>query len=327
LLTIMCSNTFALAANPTFVEKLLNEDRTSPDDFSVPGGKKKLLVGESYEPMNKNAIDPAIVNAWQLIRDLGESSTITSQALGEPLGANAPYSMYALVSQSGRLPLITVKERTSWVIGKAMEIALELHKDAGGVNKLKSKQKVIELSSADIPDGLIVEANLKISLPQDTKSNLQMAIAGINNEFFSKDTARKDFYDIEQSDDETERIWAEKFAEVEFMKKYQVKLADAQVEVQRKLAALQQEIQQSDPRYQQQIAMQQQQQEQQVVSQQAQIAQQQQALDNQRAAAMQQQGAGGLPPMEGLGGMPGLGAEGAQEGLPQTEPNQPRGQP
>jgi len=39
--------------------------------------------------------------------------------------------------------------------------------------------------------------------------------------------------------------------------------------------------------------------------------------------AMQQQAQPGLPPMEQMGGLPGIAAGGAQEGLPQTEPEQP----
>ena len=317
LLTAMMSNTFAFAANPQFIEKLQSPERVTQDDFSVPGGKKKLLVNESYEPMVKNAIDPSVVNMWELEKQLGQMATITDQAMGQPLGANAPFSLYAMVAQAGRLPLINIQQRTSWAIGRLMEITMRLQKQAGGSIKMKRNKRVIELSSADIPDDLTMEAALKVTLPQDQKANIQMSIAATSGENpqISMETSRQEFWDIDQSDDEQEKIWNERFAELEARKKYQMDLADMELEIAQKQMQVKQQIQ----AMQQQDQMDNQAQDSQVISQQTadEQAAQQKTVQQQRA----------MPPLEQMEGLPDLGAGGAQEGLPQTEPNEPRGMP
>lgn len=241
-LTIIYSTMFALASNPTFIEKVQDENRDIATDFSVPGGKIKMLVNEDFYPLAKNIIDPSIVQSMDIAQRLIDESTIYGQTLGEPLGANAPFSMVALLNQAGRLPLVTIQRRGSWAIGKAMELAFMMMKDRGGSYKVLSQKSPVDIKSSEIPDHLIIEAKLDIGLPQDKKQNLQMAIQGVAAKLISKEYARRDL-NIELSDEMTEEIWAEEFSDLEQQKEYQIELAKVQAEIQAQVQALQQQQQ------------------------------------------------------------------------------------
>lgn len=238
-LTVIYSTMFALASNPTFIEKVQSPERDIKADYSVPGGKIKMLANEDFYALAKNVIDPSIIQGMDIAKGLVDESTIYGQTLGEPLGANAAYSMVALLNQAGRLPLVTIQRRGSWAIGKAMEIAFTLMRDRGGAYKVLSKELPVNIKSTDIPENLIIDAKLDIGLPQDKRQNLQMAIQGVQAELFSKEFARRDL-GIELSDDMTEEIWAEKFAELEMQKEYQIQLARVQAELQAQMASLKQ---------------------------------------------------------------------------------------
>ena len=214
MLTIAYSNMFAIASNPTFNFVANSPDRKLKPDYSMPGGYNKLLMGESYTPMAKNAIDPAIIQAWEWAKGLTTESTIYEQALGQSLGGNAPYSMVALLNQAGRLPLVTMQKRGSFAISQAMEIAFLLLKHQGVGTKIKTQSKgVIELGTADIPDDLIIDAQLKIDLPQDKNQAIQMAIQATGGEhpILDYETARQIFVDVEQSSEIDKQIMRERF--------------------------------------------------------------------------------------------------------------------
>jgi len=215
MLTIAYSNMFAIAANPTFNFIANSLERKLKPDYSVPGGYNKLLQGESLSPMAKNAIDPAVMQAWEIAKELSEESSIFDAALGQSLGANAPYSMVALLNQAGRLPLVTMQKRGSFAIGQAMEIAFMLLKDQqGGKVSVKTKDKgVLDIEASEIPDDLIIDAQLKIDLPQDRNQSIQMAMAATSGEhpIMDYETARKLFVDLEQSGEIDKQILRERF--------------------------------------------------------------------------------------------------------------------
>jgi hypothetical protein len=200
-----------------------------------------------------------MANMMEHAKNLVDESTIYGQTLGEPLGGNAPYSMVALLNQAGRLPLVTLQRRGSWGIGKAMEIAFMLMKDRGGKRKVRDAGSVVELSSANIPDDLIIEATLDIDLPQDKKQAIQMAIAATSGDrpLLDFETARKDLIGEEQSDEIDKKVMAERYAWLEFQKDYQKEMAMAQAEVQQKIQQAQMQGQMPPPQDMQQGQMQQ----------------------------------------------------------------------
>ena len=214
MLTVAYSNLFAIAANPTFNFTANSEDRKLRPDYSVPGGYNKLLQGESFAPLNKNTIDPAILQAWEWAKNLTTESTMYDQALGGTLQGNAAYSTYALLSQSGRVPLITIQKRGSFAISQMMEKAFILMKDAGGTSRVKSKEAgSIEMSAQDIPEDLIIDADLKIDLPQDKKMAIQIAAMAASGDhpLLDMETIRRELLEEDQSDDIDKAIAREQF--------------------------------------------------------------------------------------------------------------------
>lgn len=288
MLTIENTNLFTLASNPTFVFTATAEDRTLRPDYSTIGGHFKILNGESFTPLAKNAIDPAMTQMLAQSKELINESTIYGQTLGEPLGGNAPYSMVALLNQAGRLPLVTLQRRGSWGIGKAMEIAFLLMQDRGGTRKIKDGGSIVEISGKDIPDNLIIEATLDIDLPQDQRQAIQMftAITAGDHPGLDMETARRTILKEEQSDEIDKKIMAERYAWLEFEKDYQMELARSQMQLQQQMQG------------------------QQVNSQQNQIPANQQTQQMDQRQAMQQQ-----MMMDQMARQ-----QGASNGLPMTEP-------
>ena len=105
---------FGVGATPMWVNYLHDPDNPPDVDMSRPGGTVNMRVGERREPMARQVIDPSILQGWDISQNLEMESTIYRQTLGEPLGANAPYSMVALLSQSGRLPLTVTQRKAGW---------------------------------------------------------------------------------------------------------------------------------------------------------------------------------------------------------------------
>ena len=247
-MTAMYTNIFAIASNPTFIEKVQSEDRDPKTDFSVPGGKKRMLVGEDFYPLAKNAIDPGLITGMQEAQKQLEETTIYGATLGEPLGGNAPYSMVALLNQAGRLPLTSIQRRGSWAIGHAMELAFLMMKDKGGTFKTKgaTSNSVMKIAAADIPEDLIIEAQLDIKLPQDKQQLLTMAMSAVQGDhpFMSYERSRREYAGIEQSDEEDKIIIAEQAAWVENMMDNQKRIQEMQMKSQEEAQARQMQAQQ-----------------------------------------------------------------------------------
>ena len=174
ILTVMYTMLFSMGANPMFVDYLIDPDNPHPVDYSVPGGTVHYRVGENREVMSKQIIDPAMMEGWNIANDLEMQSTIYRQALGEPVAGSTPYSSYALMSQSGRLPLLATQRMGSNVIAEACEIGLKIIKEEGGTAKAQYDQFSETITPADIPDIVDIKVTLEIELPQD---RLQMANA------------------------------------------------------------------------------------------------------------------------------------------------------
>ena len=131
ILTTLYTMMFAIGANPMFADFTMNPEDAPEPDFTEPGGTIHYHRGDSREVMAKSVIDPSLMQGWQISQDLEAQSTIYKQTLGEPLNSNAPYSMVALLSQSGRLPLEAAQRKSGWAIAEACEIVLKWMKHEG----------------------------------------------------------------------------------------------------------------------------------------------------------------------------------------------------
>ena len=195
---------------------------TDPHDLRVqfvgPLSVFELEGDEDINPMlAKGAIDPAILTALEIANQQIAESTIYSQALGEPLGANAPFSMVALLHQAGRLPLTAPKVLTGWAIASAMELAFLWLKATGKDLNLSSMGQQVTIKSSEIPIDVQFEAKLEIDLPQDIRE-----VAGVVGAFAGKVSNRwireNLMKGVGQSEAMQEEVWSESAADFFFQR-------------------------------------------------------------------------------------------------------------
>lgn len=211
-LSVLYTNAFNIGANPMYLHKTAGEPLDM--DWDVPGGVVHIRPGEDFAAVDKRTIDPSVMTAWQLAEDLGTQSTIYKQALGEPLGANAPYSSVALLAQAGRLPLVSIQRRTSEAIGSAMETALRILKETGKQAAMQGRDSVIKLKASDIPDDVTIEAKLDIDLPQDMLQQANVAQLVTKSGLMSTRWARENLLKEGQSGQMQREIWSEQAADI-----------------------------------------------------------------------------------------------------------------
>jgi len=221
ILTYLYTMTFAIGANPMFVDYLQNPDDPHKVDYSVPGGTIHYRVGEKREIMTKNVIDPSMMEAWNIANELEMQSTLYRQALGEPVSSSTPYSSYALMSQSGRLPLIATQKMVGNVLAESLEIALRWMKKDGQKAVARYEKLSAEISPEDIDKTIDIKVQLEIELPQD---RLQMANAANmltqgEKPLMPQRWAREKILGEGQNADITREIWDEDTAAM-FKKKY-----------------------------------------------------------------------------------------------------------
>ncbi len=172
-LTVMSAAIFRFGAFPNFA----TTDENVDVDFSKLGGMVYHAPGTEFGQVDKRPVDPALWQFSELLESGITDSTIYKQTLGEPLGANAPYSMLALLNQAGRLPLVPIQRLMVSGFSGAMGIVLDLMKDGGTQARVGNKAgEVMKLKPSDIPDGTLVDCRVDIQLPQDDRQNAQMAI-------------------------------------------------------------------------------------------------------------------------------------------------------
>lgn len=216
-LTVMYTMAFAIGANPMFVYKRNQAGKTLDVSFDRPGGLISIEQGEEYAPLLRQVIDPSIRESLEIATQKGMESTIYRQALGEPLGGNAPYSMVALLSQAGRLPLISPQRKIGWAIGACMEIAFKwMRVEKGKERKSQYAGQVAELNRKEIPANIEIDALLDISMPQDElqAANIANILAQGDSPLVSQDWVRKNILKIEQGADMVKQIWGERAANI-----------------------------------------------------------------------------------------------------------------
>ena len=291
-LTLMSSNVFALASNATFIYEKNDPNKKNPDqDYTIRGGVFSINTNEKFYPLAKNAIDASMLSIAQIYEQKVTESTMYRQALGEPLSGNAPFSMVAMLSQAGRLPLVPYQRMLSWALADAMYIGLQNLRTSGAQNvQVMGENGVIELNVSDIPESFDLRTSLEIAMPQDKREQAAIATALTQGDhpLASYEYVRENHLGIGQSSEMDKQIWKEKAAYVQAALKLQAMQEQAMMQAQQAQQAQQQPAQ-GQPQQEDIWAM------------------QQQALEQQ---AMQQ--AGAMPP-EAM--QPGMTPQ-AEQGLP-----------
>lgn len=214
MLTLMFSTAFSTGATPLTVYKTGTPDKELQIDYSQPGGLIVIDNNESLEPLKREVIDRSMAELYQIAGEKVNESTIYGQTLGEPLGGNAPFSMVAMLSQSGRLPLVPYQRMLSAVITNAMGIGFDRLRQSGNQLSISKNDSAIDLNLKDIPENLELIATLDIEMPQDNMSDSRMAIELTKNNLISKERARGRHLQIEQSDEEDKQIMKEMIREI-----------------------------------------------------------------------------------------------------------------
>lgn len=216
-LTALYTNIFAVASNAQFKHRKssINPEKKLEVNLDLVGGVIELEGDEDFEPMfSKGAIDPSLMEAITLAKQGITESTIFDQALGEPLGKNAPFSMVALLHQAGRLPLATPQKMASWAIAHAMEKAFRWLKDNDKEIEIKFQGVSQTIDPKLIPDDFSFEVKLEVDLPADNLQNANAAQIFLTLKAASKRWVRENLMQIDDSDAMDEEIWSEEMAEL-----------------------------------------------------------------------------------------------------------------
>ena len=191
MITIQASNIEKMLSNS--IDGLLNKD------------KQKL----------KDVINKDMLQGLSIADRLVEESTLYRQALGGTgnLGANVAFSTVSLLNQMGRLPLTAPQKRGGWGISTGCEYMFEMMKYKNNIRQIKMKEGgFVEIDPAIIPDDLIVEAKLKVVLPQDQMNQANIAQLITQAGLTSNRWAREKILNINQSSEMDKEIWEEQAA-------------------------------------------------------------------------------------------------------------------
>lgn len=141
------------------------ENLPSTVTVSYQGGMRYITA--KAQQIDDKIIDPVIFQAKGLLDELSGQSTIQRQTLGENMGSGVPFSSLAMLSNSGKLPLVDPQRALEQVFTDAFNHIL-----------YRIKTEVIEneqLDPASITDEMEVNVSLQAKLPQDSLRNAQVA--------------------------------------------------------------------------------------------------------------------------------------------------------
>lgn len=226
---------FAIGFSPLFAYQRNQAGKELEIDLSKPFNVINLDPGESLTALARNVIDPSVLQGMEIANSLVEDSTIYRTARGQTVGANAAYSTHALLTQAGRLPLMTPQKRIEWLLSQTMESALERMSDGEGRNsELESL-----LEDVEVPEDTTVETMLDVRLPQDKVQAANIATALKQVGLVSDEWIQGNLLQIEQPEDMRKQIMKEQFINMQFQQ-FQQKLAQqAQMEQQAQMQAMQ----------------------------------------------------------------------------------------
>lgn len=216
-LTVLYTLIEQIGMMPTFIHRQPqnrqgNEPKSVEVDHSLLGGMIDLEYSEELTMLDKSRIiDPSLKMGMDVAEAKANESTMYKVALGQPLSSGTAFSSYSLLAQSGRVPLISVQKRGGWGIAEAVELALRFYKDGG------KKHQALDLTPSEIPDTLQLDARLDIALPQDKLQMANIAQMLVNSGLATREWARENVLNINQSRQMDDDIWAERAADTQYM--------------------------------------------------------------------------------------------------------------
>ena len=202
-----------ISMNPMWIHTrgLENPDTDVEMDFSNPSGIVHLPPGDNIQPMMRDAVNMDMQKGLQEARQLWDESSIYPQTFGQPLGGQQAFSTVALLSQSGRLPLVTYQLTGGFGISRAFEAMFALMRASTKPRSAQWLNKAIEIEPEDIPINLLIEVRLDADLPTDRLKQATMAMQLKQADLVSKDWIRDEVLGINDSADMEEDRFAELF--------------------------------------------------------------------------------------------------------------------
>jgi hypothetical protein len=191
------------------------------DPTSLDGGQEVVVnwsgvfryILAKVQPINDKAFDENLLNVKGLLDAVAGESMIFQQTLGQNLTGTNSFSSLAMLSQSGKLPLVDYQEAVSKALEEVFVIGLRRMKDEG-IKYTVSKNITPVLNPQDIPDDLVLECTLEPNLPQDQMKNAQVAMN--LGDAVSTEWKRTNLLQVNDNDEMTEQIWTEKAAQTIF---------------------------------------------------------------------------------------------------------------
>lgn len=236
-LTVLYTMIFAMGANPMYIYQTNQPGKELAIDYSRPGGSVTIEQGESYQPLIRQVIDPSIMTGLDIAERKAEEATMYKVTMGQSIGSQAAYSTVALLSQSGRLPLVSPQKKLSYALGQAMEIAMRWLRYDGKKRTVQG----IEVLPKDIPEDIEVECTLEANLPQDKlqQANIAKMLTEGDNPLLPKGMVVEDILKMGESKDIQKAIWREKASSLFFDLYAQNTMQQAQMATQAQAAQMQ----------------------------------------------------------------------------------------
>ena len=247
-LTTIYSLVYALGSSPLMKRK--TNDRGSPliIDRSVPGGVVDIGPDEEINPFIEKIIDQNLYTSLELAQRFGAESTIQPQALGAPPQGSMAFSSISLLSQAGRLPLVSHKEMMGRAAADLLLIAMRWLKQDGDLTSFyKADRSTVEIDPADIPDNLVIRCVIEPDLPQDRLSAANVALMLVNGKLASRAWVRENILSMGQPGLMDTDVWTEQRMDVELARLVEKLKAGDQAEIQQMMAQLQQQMQAQPP--------------------------------------------------------------------------------
>jgi hypothetical protein len=209
--THMFTNIHNIALSPMYVHTRAPGNIDSEIDLNHKGPVSitSLAPGDKLEPLQREAVNMDMNKGLMEAKQIWDESSIYPQTFGQPLGGQQAFSTVALLSQSGRLPLVAVQQCGGFAIARAFENVLALMKDSGGVRKAIWLNELIEINPKDIDDSLTIDVVLDAELPTDQMK--QASIAAQLKEIVSQRYIRENVLRINDPVSMSEEIFEEEF--------------------------------------------------------------------------------------------------------------------
>lgn len=180
---------------------------TAPEEIVVSHAGGARWVKADAKQIDERIINPEIFQAKNLLDDLDGQSTIQRSTLGENVGGGVPFSSLAMLSNSGKLPLVDPQRAIEYAFTACFEHILYRIKNDPIENEIIDPTK--------LTDNMQIEVSLSAKLPQDSLRNA--TIAQSLGDLVSDEWKQRELLQINDSGDMEKQIVRQNLRKAVFM--------------------------------------------------------------------------------------------------------------